>query len=100
MAEIAHEIASKVEKLISMYEAYKEENRAIRERLALAQEQLDAKKIKIKELENKIEILTDKVEHLQLVDAVMLSGKEVGQSKKRVSDLIEEIDNCIAMLND
>ena len=90
---------SKIETLISMYEASKAENQRLEATLESYQEKLLARNTTIEELKNQIYQLKLKNKNLQLVDAFNISANDRARAKRSVEKIIQEIDNCIAMLN-
>jgi len=90
---------SKIETLISMYEASKAENQRLEATLESYQEKLLARNTTIEELKNQIDQLKLKNKNLQLVDAFNISANDRARAKRSVEKIIQEIDNCIAMLN-
>ena len=90
---------SKIETLISMYEASKAENQRLEATLESYQEKLLARNTTIEELKKQIDQLKLKNKNLQLVDAFNISANDRARAKRSVEKIIQEIDNCIAMLN-
>jgi chromosome segregation ATPase len=90
---------SKIETLISMYEACKAENTRLEAELESCQDKLLAKNTTIEELKTQIDQLKLKNKNLQLVDAFNISANDRARAKRSVEKIIQEIDNCIEMLN-
>jgi outer membrane murein-binding lipoprotein Lpp len=90
---------SKIETLISMYEACKSENARLEATLESYQDKLLARNTTIEELKTQIDQLKLKNKNLQLVDAFNISANDRARAKRSVEKIIQEIDNCIAMLN-
>ena len=90
---------SKIETLISMYEACKVENTRLEAELENCQDKLLAKNTTIEELKTQIDQLKLKNKNLQLVDAFNISANDRARAKRSVEKIIQEIDNCIEMLN-
>ena len=90
---------SKIETLISMYEAFKAENARLEATLESYQDKLLARNTTIEELKTQIDQLKLKNKNLQLVDAFNISANDRARAKRSVEKIIQEIDNCIAMLN-
>ena len=90
---------SKIETLISMYEASKSENARLQAALDSYQDKLLARNTTIEELKTQIDQLKLKNKNLQLVDAFNISANDRARAKRSVEKIIQEIDNCIAMLN-
>lgn len=90
---------SKIETLISMYEASKAENHRLEATLESYQDKLLSRNTTIEELKTQIDQLKLKNKNLQLVDAFNISANDRARAKRSVEKIIQEIDNCIAMLN-
>jgi len=97
--ELLEGINSKIETLISMYEASKAENARLEAELENYQDKLLARNTTIEELKTQIDQLKLKNKNLQLVDAFNISANDRARAKRSVEKIIQEIDNCIAMLN-
>ncbi|MBR5736890.1 MAG: hypothetical protein IKX60_08900 [Bacteroidales bacterium] len=90
---------AKIETLISMYEASRKENERLEAALESCQDKLLAKNTTIEELKTQVDQLKLKNKNLQLVDAFNISANDKARAKRSVEKIIQEIDNCIAMLN-
>ena len=90
---------SKIETLISMYEACKADNARLAAELDSCQDKLLAKNTTIEELKTQIDQLKLKNKNLQLVDAFNISANDRARAKRSVEKIIQEIDNYIEMLN-
>ena len=90
---------SKIETLISMYEACKADNSRLEAELDSCKDKLLAKNTTIEELKTQIDQLKLKNKTLQLVDAFNISANDRARAKRSVEKIIREIDNCIEMLN-
>lgn len=93
MAEVISSLDTKVRELIARYESLKKENVALKEALAQKDELLHSTNNKLEQLEKQ----TDK---LRLKDAFLGMSADPAAAKKKVSQLIKEIDSCIKLLND
>lgn len=93
MAEVISSLDTKVRELIARYESLKKENVALKEALAQKDELLQSTNNKLEQLEKQ----TDK---LRLKDAFLGMSADPAAAKKKVSQLIKEIDSCIKLLND
>jgi phage shock protein A len=82
-----------------MYEACKSENARLEAQLESYQDKLLARNTTIEELKTQIDQLKLKNKNLQLVDAFNISANDRARAKRSVEKIIQEIDNCIAMLN-
>lgn len=99
MADIINALSAKVEKLISMYEAERSGNAALRGELEASRSQITQYKEKQTQLEQKIKTLEDKLNNLQLAGAFTASPGDSAGAKRRVNAVIKEIDECISMLD-
>ena len=90
---------SKIETLISMYEASRADNDRLAAELESCKDKLQAKNTTIEELKTQIDQLKLKNKNLQLVDAFNISANDRARAKRSVEKIIREIDNCIEMLN-
>lgn len=82
-----------IEQIISKYELALSENISLKEELEKHKTDLEEKNNKIKELEQKVELM-------QLGDAFKASSEDVKEAKKKIARIVREIDKCISMLND
>ena len=92
-------LSSKIESLISMYEACKSDNGRLEAELESCKEKLLARNTTIEELKNQVDQLKLKNKNLQLVDAFNISANDKARAKRSIDRIISEIDNCIEMLN-
>lgn len=90
--DVATRLKSKIEELISRYEAVRSENKELKERLEQAVAQNDIKTQKLNRLEKQIE-------NLQLKKAFTDTSGDNTQAKRKVVSLIKEIDKCMELLN-
>ena len=90
---------SKIETLISMYEASKADNARLEAELESCKDKLQTKNTTIEELKTQIDQLKLKNKNLQLVDAFNISANDKARARRSVEKIIQEIDNCIEMLN-
>ena len=92
-------LTAKVEKLISLYEAERSGNAALRSELEASRGQIANYREKQIQLEQKIKTLEDKINNLQLAGAFTASPGDSAGAKRRLNAVIKEIDECISMLN-
>jgi len=90
---IIQKLKGHIEQIISKYELALSENISLKEELEKYKTDLDNKNNKIKELEQKVELM-------QLGDAFKASSEDVKEAKKKIARIVREIDKCISMLND
>ena len=84
---------SKITELVARYETLVRENGELSSKLAAAKLELDNNSLTIKELQ-------ERLDKLQLTSAFEISSKDKAQAKRKISKLISEIDDCIALLNE
>ena len=84
---------SKIHQLMSMYKALKEENTALKNELSEKNKIIQADK------EN-IDHLNLRYENLKIARVVSIRQDEITGAKKRLSKLVQEVDKCIALLNE
>lgn len=86
-------LKSKIEELISRYEALKAENAELKEAADRYEKKIETKNNRIEELEKQLS-------KLQLKEAFLGVSVDTAKARKKVASLIEEIDSCIGMLSD
>ena len=84
---------SKIHQLMSMYKALKAENVALKDELSEKDKIIQAAK------EN-IDHLNLRYENLKIARVVSIRQDEITGAKKRLSKLVQEVDKCIALLNE
>ncbi len=84
---------SKVRQLMSMYKSMKAENATLRN-------QLSEKEGEILSAKEEIERLNLRYENLKIARVVHIRQDEITGAKKRLSKLVQEVDKCIALLNE
>lgn len=82
----------RVEKLIIGYKATKDEL----DRVRSEKEELNGLLL---EKGNDIELIKTEFDRAKLSGAIMGEGVDTHEAKKRINELVREIDNCIALLN-
>lgn len=81
-----------VESLVSEHEKMIELASGLRNELSEARRQLTEKNEEVKELQTRYE-------RAKFSGAILGTGEDAGSAKKRVSELVREIDKCIALLD-
>ena len=61
--------------------------------------EVGALKAKLQEREDKIHELETKNERIKLSGALLGEGENVAEAKKKITELVREIDRCVALLN-
>ena len=90
---VVGKLKNHIEQIISKYELAVSENISLKEELERCVGDLEEKERKIKELEQKVELM-------QLGEAFMASANDVKEAKRKIGRIVREIDKCISMLND
>ncbi|MCQ2148024.1 MAG: hypothetical protein MJZ16_10970 [Bacteroidales bacterium] len=84
-------IKSDIEKLIALYEGQKVQNEDLRVKLEKSQQEAQAYKKQIEDLEHQID-------NLKLAEAFLAPTGSDSGAKAKITKLIKEIDKCISML--
>ena len=82
----------RLDELLVRYNNLKKENGELRSHNEAVKLRLEASNNKIKELENKYE-------KIKLSGALLGGGENAVEAKKKITDLVREIDRCVALLN-
>jgi predicted nucleic acid-binding Zn-ribbon protein len=82
----------KLDALFDRYNTIKAELTELKNGNELLKEKLNEREIKIKELETKYE-------RIKLSGALLGEGENALEAKKKISELVREIDRCVALLN-
>ena len=82
----------KLDELINRYNSLKREVDDLRKDNQIMTTVLQDKEEKIKELEIKYE-------RVKLSGALLGEGENAGEARKKITDLVREIDRCVALLN-
>jgi len=93
MEQLIDRIAEKAEAVMDRCGLLERENKALLEQTATINNQLEQKQLALDELQRKNEMLRV---------AGSLTGEQEGdsgQAKQKISELVREIDKCIALLN-
>ena len=83
---------SKLDRLMAAYTQLMQENAALRE-------QLRHQSAELAEVRDRYDELTDSYEKLKLAKIISVNDTEVGDTQRRLSKLVREVDKCIALLN-
>jgi predicted nucleic acid-binding Zn-ribbon protein len=84
---------SKVRQLIFLYGALKTKNAELENQLSAKNEELQLAQDKIRELNSRYD-------NLKIAKTLSFKQGEVKSAKQKLSKLVREIDNCIALLNE
>jgi hypothetical protein len=82
----------KVENLVSDYQSVKTDKKLFSEKIEVLSQKLEDQRIFIESLEEKNKIL-------KLSSSINNETDSDKSSKKKINDLVREIDKCIALLN-
>lgn len=83
---------SKLDRLMAAYSQLMQENAALREQLGLQSAELV-------EVREQYDELTESYAKLKLAKIISVNDTEVGDTQRRLSKLVREVDKCIALLN-
>jgi hypothetical protein len=92
MKDTIDRLQHKVEKLVSDYQLVKTDKQLISEQVIVLNQKLTDQRTFIEELEEKNKIL-------KLSSSINNDSESDKSSKKKINDLVREIDKCIALLN-
>ena len=86
-------VKSHIKTLIALYEAEKAQNNQLQKSLEVCRQENETYRKQIDELKQKID-------SLKLTDVLLGTSRNGAQAKKRIDDLISEIDRCIRLLEE
>jgi chromosome segregation ATPase len=82
----------KLDELFDRYNTLKAENEDLRSRNGALKNILQERESRIKELESKYE-------RVKLSGALLGDGEHAAEAKRKLTELVREIDRCVALLN-
>jgi len=82
----------KLEELLDRYNSLRTKNKELKNENELLQRNLQEREEKIKQLEIKYE-------RVKLSGALLGEGENAVEAKKKINELVREIDICVALLN-
>jgi chromosome segregation ATPase len=82
----------KIDELIKSYKTLKEQNSDLKARAEALERELEDREATLKELEKKYD-------RIKLTGALMGDGGNATEAKRKINDLVREIDKCIALLD-
>ena len=82
----------KIDELVNSYRDLKLENENLKTGKEALQTLLDERETEMKELEKKYE-------RVKLTGALLGEGENANEAKRKITELVREIDNCIALLD-
>lgn len=89
---VVENFESKLNRLMGAYTRLQTENNALREQLNLQSVELN--KVRKQNIE-----LTESYKNLKQAKIISSNDSEIGDTKRRLSKLVREVDRCIALLN-
>jgi FtsZ-binding cell division protein ZapB len=90
--DIIVELQNKINALIDRYKILKEEVKILNDKNEKLVSELDEANANYRELE-------EKYNNLKLSGSLLAETGNPGEAKKRISQIVREIDKCIALLN-
>ncbi len=91
-SERSQALITGLEKIASHMAQLEKDNAGLRTQVSHAQQQLAEKDVHIEELQSELK-------RLKLAKAVVTATGDKAEMKHRVSEMVKEIDKCIALLN-
>ena len=88
---VINELNFKIDKLIKLYISSLEQNKSLESKIQDLQSELENLQRENKDLNNKLKTTR--------VAAAISTGEGSSEAKNRISQLVREIDKCIALLN-
>jgi wobble nucleotide-excising tRNase len=82
----------KIDDLLNSYSILKEDNRNLKSQNESLKRMIQEREAEMKELEKKYD-------RIKLSGAILGEGENAIEAKKRINDLMREIDKCIALLD-
>ncbi len=89
--ELIH-LKSRVAELIKGYNALRDELAALRSEKEVLNRELEGKELELDKFKKEFD-------RVKLSGAILGDGDESQDARKRINELVREIDNCIALLN-
>ena len=83
---------SKLSRLMEAYTLLSDENTALRERLS-------TQSVELEKAREQYSLLEKSYSDLKLAKIISIDDEEFGNTQKRLSKLVREVDKCIALLN-
>jgi len=82
----------KLDELLIRYNNLKTENEEYKKNIEALERMLQEKEERIKELETRYE-------RVKLTGALLGEGENASEAKKKITELVREIDKCVALIN-
>jgi len=93
MKEVVDRLKHKINILIDNHQQLKKEKLILDQRLSELEDELSRSKAMTEDLLEKNQIL-------KLSKSIQVDGKDDSQARKKINQLVREIDKCIALLNE
>lgn len=93
MKEVVDRLKHKINILLDNHQQLKKEKFILDQRLLELESELSHSKSITEELQEKNQIL-------KLSKSIQIDGKDDSQARKKINQLVREIDKCIALLNE
>ena len=91
---------TKIQEVKSNFDAFLKEAKALRIELKNRQEEVDRLKIELTSAKNEIAGLHAQLSNRDIAEAVVgTNGNTTNEAKQKITELMREIDSCIALLN-
>jgi len=82
----------KIEELFERYNGLRTKNRDLKNENDTLKRYIEERELKIRDLEKRYE-------RIKISGALMGEGEGAAEAKKKVNELVREIDRCVALLN-
>ena len=89
---IIDDFESKLNRLMGAYTRLQAENTELRE-------QLDLQSVELGKVREENAVLSESYKNLKQAKIISSNDSEIGDTKRRLSKLVREVDRCIALLN-
>jgi len=90
--ELIVELKDKINRLVQQYQGLKSE-------VQLLENEKDKLTSQLEEASNEYKNLEQRFNNLKLTKDLVAGSTEAGDTKKRIGQIVREIDKCIALLN-
>lgn len=90
--ELIVELKDKINRLVQQYQGLKSE-------VQLLENEKDKLTSQLEEASNEYKNLEQRFNNLKLTKDLVAGSSEAGDTKKRIGQIVREIDKCIALLN-
>ena len=90
--DLAVELGKRIDRLTGLYKSTRQENRMLQNEVTQLTSQL-------KEVVDSKTALEERYGQLKMARVLETSPADIQQTKKRINQLVREIDKCIALLN-